>query len=298
MMKTMLRDIVRQIRMTYRQAQVKRSPIMFIRRQYKKLFGTEIDLENPTTFAEKIQWLKCYDRDPRIVRYADKYLVREFIRETIGEEYLVPLLFAYDRTENMRYEELPERFVLKPNNSSGRVLICKDKARLDKQEVYRTLKRWEKENLTNLTGEWVYEKIPYKLLCEEFLEDDIVDYKFYFADGEFICTQAIAGRAEKKKKFGYFDADWRLLDIKRKGVDKLEEPLEKPEKYEEMLGLATKLAQGFTFIRVDLYSVGSRIFFGELSFYPNNGFVRYETEEMDRFFATKIKLPQKETHSV
>lgn len=291
MIKAIIRDFVFAVRDAYWRALLRYSPILYIRHRYARLFGKEIDLDNPTTFAEKIQWLKCNDRDERIVKYADKYLVREFVRETIGEEYLVPMLFACDHAMDVRYEALPNRFVLKPNNSSGRVLICKDKTKLKEKEVFKTLKRWEKENLTKITGEWVYERIPYKLICEEFLEDEIVDYKLYFAGGEFICTQVIAGRSKGWRQFGYFDAEWKLLDIKRTGVNKLSEPLKKPERYEEMLEIATKLAQGFIFIRVDLYSVGEQIYFGELSFYPNNGFVRYETEEMDRFFSSKINLP-------
>lgn len=279
------------VQTAYWRGVLRRSPQSYIERRYFKLFGKEINLENPTTFAEKIQWLKCNDRDARIVKYADKYLVREFVADTIGQEYLIPLVAAYDRAEDVRYEELPERFVLKPNNSSGRVLICTDKTKLNKKDVFKTLKKWEKENLTHITGEWVYEKIPYKLVCEEFLEDKIVDYKMYFADGEFICTQIITGRSEDRKAFAYMNEKWELLNIRRKGAGVVETAPPKPEKYEDMLRIAQKLAQGFTFIRVDLYYVNGQVYFGELSFYPNNGFVRYETEEMDAFFASKVKLP-------
>ena len=145
--------------------------------------------------------------------------------------------------------------------------------------------------MTKMTGEWVYEKIPYKLICEEFLEDGITDYKMYFADGKFICTQVIAGRSAGHKQLGYFDENWNLLNIKRYGLDKLQQPIEKPKRYEEMLEIATKLARDFIFIRVDLYYVNDKVYFGELSFYPNNGFVRYETEEMDKFFASRVHLP-------
>lgn len=290
-MKMLIKKWITTIRRKYWLKLLQFSPILYIKQRYFMLFGRKINLENPRTFAEKIQWLKCYDRDERIIRYADKFLVREFVAKTIGEKYLIPLICVYNGSQELCYEALPNRFVLKPNNSSGRVLVCKDKSMLQKENVLKAVKEWENENLTALTGEWVYEKIPYKLICEEFLEDQIVDYKMYFAGGEFICTQVIVGRSEKRKKFGYFDAEWNLLDIKRKGVDKLEHPMDKPDKYGEMLQLATKLAQGFIFIRVDLYCVGNRVYFGELSFYPNNGFVRYETDEMDNFFASKIRIP-------
>lgn len=266
------------------------SPVQYIKNEYKKLFGEEINLKNPQGFSEKIQWLKLNDRDERIVRYADKFLVRQHIAETVGEDYLVPMPFVWDRAKDVNFEELPEKFVLKPNNSSCRVLICKDKTKLDIKKARKILRSWEKENLSRITGEWVYERIPFKIVCEEFLAEDIVDYKMYYADGEFICTQVIAERESGQKKFAYFDNEWTLLDIKRFQHPAITAVPEKPGKYEEMLRISKKLAQDFKFIRVDLYFVNDKVYFGELSFYPKNGFVRYETEEMDRFFSEKIKL--------
>ena len=262
----------------------------YISFRYKKLFGKKINLKEPQTFAEKIQWMKLYDHDERLVICADKYLVRDLIKEKIGEEYLIPMPFVWDSWKQIDFSSLPDKFVLKPNNSSGRVLICKDKSKLDINSAIKEIKKWEKENLTKRTGEWVYEKIPFKIVCEEYLADDIVDYKMYFADGKFMCTQIIAGRSERAKRFGYFDDKWNLLNIRRYGYKSFVSEAEKPEKYEEMLGIAKTLAQGFKFMRVDLYYVNKKIYFGELSFYPNNGFVRYENEEMDRFFGEKIKL--------
>ena len=197
----------------------------------------------------------------------------------------------WDSAEEIDFASLPNAFVIKPNNSSGRVLICKDKEKLDYDDAYKKIKQWEKENLTKQTGEWFYEKIPFKIICEEFLEDDISDYKMYFAAGKFICTQLIAGRHSHNKTYTYYDENWNCLDIVRYGMPKAMELQEKPEFYEEMLDIATKLADDFNFMRVDLYYTGGRVYFGELSFYPNNGFVRYQTDEMDEFFASKIDLP-------
>lgn len=267
------------------------SPEFYIKFRYYRLFKQKINLKNPQKFSEKIQWLKLNDRDKRIIEYADKFLVREHIREVIGEEYLIPMPFSWDTPEEVDFSVLPEKFVLKPNNSSGRVIICKDKSAFDQKAALKKMKKWQKENLTRITGEWVYERIPFKIVCEEYLADDIMDYKMYFASGEFICTQVIAGRADNDKQFGYFDEKWNLMNIKRSGMPKLREPLPKPEKYEEMLKIASELARDFTFIRVDLYYIEGKIYFGELSFYPNNGFVKYETDEMDKIFGEKIVLP-------
>ncbi len=293
-MKKFLRKIYYNVLNWQNKILIKFSNVAYIKRKYKKLFGVTINLESPSTFAEKLQWLKLNDHNEKIILYADKYSVREHIKNTIGEEYLIPLLGAWDKPEEVRFENLPHSFVLKPNNSSGRVLICKNKDTLNFKKVSKTLKKWEKENLTKKTGEWFYEKIPFKIVCEEYLEEDIVDYKFYFADGKFICTQVISGRYSENKTFAYYDDNWQLLDINRYNMKKCTEASPKPEKYCEMLEVATKLSEKFNFMRVDLYYVKNTVYFGELSFYPNNGFVRYETEEMDEFFSSKVKLPIEE----
>lgn len=271
------------------------APALAVRLRYFRLFGKWLDLKNPNTLAEKIQWMKLYHQDPQLVALADKYQVREHIKKTVGDQYLIPMPFVWDKPEQVDFDVLPDSFVLKPNNSSGRVLICQDKSKLDRQAARKTMELWEKENLTRITGEWIYEKIPFKIVCEEFLEDKIVDYKMYYGGGQFICTQVIGGRSEGNKTFGYMDENWQLLPIQRKGVPAMTEAPEKPEAYGEMLEIAGKLAQGFPFIRVDLYYVAGRVYFGELSFYPNNGFIAYKTEEMDDYFASKITLPKRVT---
>lgn len=267
---------------------------LYIKRQYKKLFNKKINLKNPTTFAEKIQWLKLNDHNEKIILYADKFKVREHVKNMIGEEYLIPMFGVWDCSEEIDFDELPDSFVLKPNNSSGHVLICENKSKLDWKSAFNTMKKWDKENLTKVTGEWVYEKIPYKIVGEELLSGDIKDYKLYFADGKFICTQVISERRTGRKVFHYYDENWNLLNIFRYNFPKPSKPIEKPAKYEEMIKIATTLSEKFNFIRVDLYYVDDKIYFGELSFYPSNGFVCYETDEMDRFFSEKINLPLKQ----
>lgn len=290
-MKKFFRAINRRLGAIRKRIELKRGEIHYVKYRYKLLTGQRIDLEKPKTFSEKIQWLKLYEHKPEIVLYADKYAVREHIKNTVGEKYLIPLIASWDRASEIDFDALPQSFVIKPNNSSGRVLICKDKSQLDYARAYETVKKWENENFTKQTGEWFYEKIPYKIVCEEFLEDDIIDYKLYFGDGKFICTQIIAGRHSGKKTFTYYDEGWNKLPIVRYGTPASDEVQEMPEKYAEMIEIGEKLAVGFRFIRVDLYYVKGNVYFGELSFYPNNGFVRYQTDEMDRFFASKITLP-------
>ena len=282
-------NFLRKCRKTKNMLLVKISPELSARVNYKKLFGKPMNMNNPQTFAEKIQWLKLYHHDEKIVLCADKFLVREYVKERIDEKHLINMPFVWDSHKDINFDELPKSFVLKPNNSSGSVLICKDKNELNIKEAIKKIKKWEKENIGKYTGEWVYSKIPFKIVCEEYLEDEIVDYKFYFANGEFICVQTISGRSAGKKQFGYYDENWSLLDIRRFGVAAVTTPEEKPEKYDEML----EIAQGFVFVRVDLYCVEKKVYFGELSFYPNNGLLRYQTAEMDKLFSEKVILPLK-----
>lgn len=290
-MKEMLRHFYYRILSMKKRMLLRMGQIFYIKSAYRTLFGEEICLNPPRTFAEKIQWLKLYDHNPKIIEYADKFAVREHVKNVVGEKYLIPLIATWDTASEVNFDELPNSFVIKPNNSSGKVLICKDKTQLDCNVAYKTIKKWQKENLTKQTGEWFYEKIPYKIVCEEFLEDDISDYKMYFANGEFICTQVIAGRHSHNKTYTYYDQNWQLLPIVRYGMPRASELQEKPEKYTEMLEVAKKLAEDFNFMRVDLYYVNNNIYFGELSFYPNNGFIRYQTNEMDEFFSSKLVLP-------
>lgn len=274
---------------------VKISPELCVKVRHKQLFKNEINLKNPKLFSEKIQWLKLYHRDDKIVLCSDKYRVRAYVENLIGKEYLINMPFVWNSYKEINFNMLPKSFVLKPNNSSGSVLICKDKKELNEKKAIRTIKKWQRENIGKYTGEWVYGEIPFKIICEEYLEDEIVDYKFYFGGGEFICIQTISGRQSGHKRFAYYDENWNLLDIKREGILMPESPEEKPKQFEEMLEIAKKLAKGFIFVRVDLYCVKSNIYFGELSFYPNNGLIKYETQKMDDFFSNKIKLPDEST---
>jgi len=140
-------------------------PLAFIRSKYRKLFGEYPNLENPVTFSEKIQWLKLNYRDPLMVKCADKIMVREYVKEKIGAGFLNDLLFVYDSAKEIDFDALPNQFVFKPNNSSGRVIICKDKSTFDQSKAIKTMKKWERENLFYITGEWIYRDIPYKLIC-------------------------------------------------------------------------------------------------------------------------------------
>jgi len=269
---------------------VQHFPVSFIRNEYKKLFGEYPNLDNPITFSEKILWLKLNYRNDLMVQCADKVNVREYVANKIGINFLNEFIFVYNSVEEVDFSVLPNQFVFKPNNSSGRILICKDKERLDIRKSKRIMKRWENENLYKITGEWIYKDIPYKLICEKFLGANITDYKMYFTYGEFIATQVITDR---KKGFfvDYFDDKWNHLDIERFDHQNYPDKIKKPINYDIMLEKGSLLSKEFPFSRIDFYNIDGRIYFGEISFFPNNGFVRYKNMKMDRFFAERIIIP-------
>ncbi|HHX66898.1 MAG TPA: glycosyl transferase, partial [Gallicola sp.] len=173
---------------------VRHFPMAFIRNKYKKLFGVFPNLDKPVTFSEKIQWLKLNYRNSLMVQCADKVLVREYVKGKIGNRFLNDLLYVYNNVDEVEFSILPDQFVFKPNNSSGRVIICKDKSKFNQKKAVKIMKKWENENLFFYTGEWIYKDIPYRLICEKFLADNITDYKMYFVYDKFIATQVISDR--------------------------------------------------------------------------------------------------------
>ena len=272
-------------------------PKTFIIREHKKLYKEKIDIDTPVLLSEKIQWLKLYYRDPLMVTCADKLLVRDYVKSKIGEEYLNDLLFTYDSVNDVDFSILPNQFVFKPNNSSGRVIICKDKLSFDESAAKQKMKKWEKENLYYITGEWIYKDLQYKLICEKFLEDNITDYKMYFTYDQFIATQVIS---ERRNGFfiDYYDEKWNHLDIKRIDHNNNSNLSHKPLNYETMIEKGRILAAVFPFSRIDFYNLDGRIYLGEVSFFPNNGFIKFINTEMDNYFANKIVLPKQTFYSI
>lgn len=269
---------------------VQHFPVKFIRNKYRELFGVYPNLDNPTTFSEKIQWLKLNYRNNLMVQCADKVMVRDYVANKIGINLLNEFICVYNNVEEVDFSALPNQFVFKPNNSSGRIIICEDKEILDIQKAKKIIKKWEKDNLYKVTGEWIYNDIPYKLICEKFLGSNITDYKMYFTNGGFIATQVITDR-----KMGffvdYFDDRWNHLDIERFDHKNNPNTIEKPINYDVMLEKGSLLSEEFPFARIDFYNLDGRVYLGEISFFPNNGFVKYKNTKMDSYFAERIVIP-------
>ena len=252
-----------------------------------------LNLKNPQTFNEKLQWLKLYDRKPEYTMMVDKYRVREYIAKTIGEEYLIPLLGVWEDPEDIDFDALPDQFVLKPNHASGNVVICRDKRNLCQKETRKLTKNWLKREYYWSSREWPYKNIKPKIIAEELIADQIVDYKFYCFNGEPKCLYLSKGLEDHATaSISFFDLELKRLPFYRSDFRPFTDEPEKPENFAQMIEIARKLSEGIAFVRVDLYSVAGKIYFSELTFYPCSGYMPFEPEEWDYKLGEWIELPK------
>jgi hypothetical protein len=271
----------------------------------KKLFAAKmkrkLDLENPVTFNEKLQWLKLYDRKPEYTKMVDKYLVRDFIAEKIGSEYLIPLIGAWDSVDEIDFDALPNQFVLKCNHNSGLgMCICTDKTKLDIEKVKKELKKGLKQDYYLHGREWPYKEVPRKIIAEKYMQENsgngLRDFKFLSFNGtvkcSFVCSERFSG---KGLKVTFFDRDWQRMPFERHYRASTIN-IAKPNTYDEMLKVAEKLSEGMPFIRVDLYEIEGKIYFGELTHYPGNGMEEFSPEEWDKTLGDWIILPDIKTN--
>lgn len=276
----------------------------YLKRLYKLNFGRDLDLENPCTFNEKLQWLKLHNRKPEYTMMVDKYKVREYIKEQLGEEYLIPLLGVWDDPDEIDFDALPNQFVLKCNHNSGLgMCICKDKSRLNIAKVKARLRKGMAQDYYMTGREWPYKDVPRKIICEKFMVDHsdwegsdqgLTDYKFYCFDGEAKVVMIASDRYSKKQtRFDYFDRDYHQLSMTW-GNPNSEIPPAKPACYEEMLTIADRLSAGIPHVRVDLYNANGQIYFGELTFFDGSGLDKIEPEEWDYRLGSWIELPRQE----
>jgi len=267
-----------------------------IRRKFRRVFGRQPDLESPKTFNEKILWLNLRWRDPRTTELSDKYAVRDFIRETVGERYLVPLVGAYEDPDDMELGAFPDAFIIKAAHACGWNLLVRDRADLDWAIARKQLRKWVASSWYPLYREWQYRDIPHRLVVEELLLDAQgrvpADYKFFCfrgAEGLKTIIQVDVDRFGDLSRT-YFDESWNRLPMTI-FVPSASEDIEPPGRLDEMLDIARRLSEGFCFARVDLYHMPDAVYFGELTFTPTSGLGPYEPPEWDRKMGDLIELP-------
>lgn len=271
----------------------------YIKFTYRCYLGKKLNLEDPKTMNEKLQWLKLYNRQPKYTMMADKYAARDYIKQMLGEEYLIPLLGVWDDPKDIDFDSLPEKFVLKCNHNSGLgMCICKDKSKLDIPKVRKELKKGLKQNYYQPGREWPYKNIKRRIIAEQFMADapgatDFTDYKFFCFNGKVDSVMCCYERNSGDTKFYFFDKNWELKRYNKRGKEAPEGfTMPKPEKMDEMFAVAEKLSAdvGAPFLRVDLYNSCGQIYFGELTFFPDSGFDPNILPETDRYFGSLIDL--------
>lgn len=271
---------------------------LFLRVYYFLAVGEKLNLNNPELFTEKIQWLKLNNRSNLCTQMVDKYDVRKIIRERIGDEYLIPLYGVWDKFNDINFNELPDRFVLKTTHDSGTVIVCKDKKELDIEKARKKINKSLKRNYFWKGREYPYKNVKPKIIAEELMcnkdGSDLADYKFFCFDGEPKILFYASDRFNEKKepaKFDYYDMELHHLPIKSKGHKNSGVILNNIVNFDLMKDLAKQLSSGFPHLRVDLYLINSRIYFGELTFHHDGGIVPFIPKEWDKILGEMIKLP-------
>jgi len=253
---------------------------------------THLNLDSPKSFNEKIQWLKLYDSTPEKTRLADKFLVRDWVKARIGEQYLVPLLGVWDRFDDIDFDSLPNKFVLKTNHGSSWNVIVNDKESLDMEATRYKFNSWMKKNFAFCNGlELHYKNIVPKIIAEEFLESDkdLNDYRFFCFNGVIELIWVDMFQHENRIR-NIYDKEWTLLPVIKQYPNNPEIDV-RPTNYEKMMQLAQELSKGFIFVRVDFYEVKGKIYFGEMTFTSCSGYGDFLPETFNYELGEKLKLP-------
>ena len=250
-----------------------------LNRKYEAIFGKRLNLDNPQTFNEKLQWLKLYDRNPEYTIMVDKYKVRDYIKEKIGEEYLIPLIGVWDNPDDIDFDALPDKFVLKCNHNSGLgMCICKDKSKLNIENVKSELKKGLAQDYYLTGREWPYKNVPRKIIAEKYMTDtsdssDFTDYKFFCFNGYVDCVMVCLERSSGDTKFYFFDSNWNLKRLNTRGKNAPDGfTISKPSQMDKM------------------FESNDHIYFGEITFFPDSGFDANLLPETDKYFGNLIHL--------
>lgn len=265
----------------------------FLRLRYYFRLNKHLNLKNPKTFNEKMQYLKLYNRRFILTKMADKYAVKELVTSLIGKEYVVSLLGVWNGFDEIDFDALPKKFVLKTTHDCGGVFVCKDKKEMNKHNVRKKMEEHLTYNYYTHAREWPYKAIPRRIIAEEYIEDPsqecLVVYKVFCFGGKPYLVQVIQGDKTERETIDYFDLEWKLLSIKQ-NYPNSKVHMEKPNCLSRMLDLSEKLAGDMPFIRVDWYIVGDKLLFSEFTMYSDAGFEKFNPQYWDEKLGQHIDL--------
>lgn len=265
---------------------------------YRFKMGHRLDLKNPKTFTEKIQWLKLYNRKPEYTLMVDKYAVKKYVADIIGEKYIIPTLGVWDKPEDIDWDALPNEFVLKTTHGGGGggVVICRDKLTLNHAETIAKLNQSMSSDIYAGLREWPYKNVPHRIIAEKFIapekgKSDLIDYKIYCFNGEPKLIMTADGRFSGDKRFGYYDTNWKSVNITW-GAPRPDKDLPRPEQLPQMLQVASQLSKGIPHVRIDLYNIRGNVMFGEITMFDSSGLEVITPDNMDAYLGSLIKLPK------
>ena len=270
------------------------SDTIFLKIKFYFEVGYKLNLKNPKTYNEKIQWLKLYQRDPIMTKMVDKFEVKQYVADNIGEEYIIPTLDIWDSFDNINFEKLPNQFVLKTTHDSGGVVIVKDKAKLDKKQAREILMKSMKYDFYQKFKEWPYKNVVRRIIAEKYMVDEsgyeLKDYKIFCFNGVPKLIQVDFGRFSNHKR-NFYSTNWEYLEFSSIYPTDKNIKIKRPKKLDSMLNIAKKLSKGMLHVRIDLYLIYDQIFFGELTFYHESGFAKFKPEKWDTKLGEWIRIP-------
>lgn len=266
--------------------------------QFYRKMKKELNLDNPITFNEKLQWLKLYDRQDYYTKLVDKNLAKETVGKIIGNEYIIPTLGVYEKFEDIDFSKLPEKFVMKCTHDSGGIVICRDKSKLNLKKAKKKIDKSLKNNYYYQWREWPYKNIEPKIIIEQYMEDglnsQLNDYKMMCFNGKVKCSFVCTDRDNKKEGLAvtFYDINWNKMSFRRHYRNDKNE-IEKPKNYEKMIELTEKICEKIKFARVDWYEIKGKLYFGEVTFFPGAGMEEFEPYVYDIKFGNMINLGEK-----
>lgn len=267
---------------------------LFLKVKFRLTMGYWMDFNNPKTYNEKLQWLKLNDKHPEYTKMVDKVTAKDYVASIVGEKYIIPTLGVWNSVDEIDWEDLPNQFVVKSAGDSGGVVVCKDKSNLNIEAAIKKLKTLGGRDYTCASKEYPYKNVSHRYIAEEYMEDEsgyeLKDYKIFCFDGEAKFLFVATGRQQNDTRFDFYDTNFNHLPLTNGHANADVWPV-KPDNFEEMLEVASKLSKGIPHVRVDLYNINGKIYFGELTFFHWSGMVPFEPIEWDYTFGEYLHLP-------
>lgn len=267
----------------------------YLKLMYRLRMGKKLDLKMPQTFNEKLQWLKLHDRRPEYIAMVDKYEAKEYAAPIIGREHIISTLGVWDKFDDIDFDKLPERFVLKCTHDSGGLVICKNKGTFDKSAAKTKIEQSLKCNFYYVGREWPYKGVKPRIIAEEYMENEysasLRDYKFYCFNGipQFLYLSE-GMENHSTAHISYVNLDWTFAKYRRNDYQPFDKLPPKPVHLDEMIELSRKFSKDIPFLRVDFYEINGKVYFGELTFFPGSGFTPFASESDDLEIGNMLDL--------